>query len=398
MPDGFEEFNPPERILLGPGPSNVSPRVLTAMSAPCIGHLDPEFIRVMDQTQDLLRFVFQTQNRLTIPVSGTGSAGMEACFVNLLEPGDRVVIGVNGVFGTRMVDNARRIGAEVIPVEATWGEPISPGVVKEVLKQGKTKMVAVVHAETSTGVLQPVEELGDLARRAGALFVLDTVTSLGGVEVRVADWGLDAAYSGTQKCLSCPPGLAPLTFSPRALEVLEKRGCPVTSWYLDMGMVKKYWGAERVYHHTAPVNMIYGLRESLRIIYEEGLDARFQRHLRNHAALVAGLEALGLEMHVKEGLRLPSLNTVRIPPGVEDQKIRRALLEEFQIEIGGGLGSLQGKVWRIGLMGHSSTPNNVILFLRALGALLKADGRVTDAGVGVSAALERDACWRGRSN
>jgi alanine-glyoxylate transaminase/serine-glyoxylate transaminase/serine-pyruvate transaminase len=295
-----------------------------------------------------------------------------------------------------MVDNARRIGAEVIPVEATWGEPISPGVVKEVLKQGKTKMVAVVHAETSTGVLQPVEELGDLARRAGALFVLDTVTSLGGVEVRVADWGLDAAYSGTQKCLSCPPGLAPLTFSPRALEVLEKRGYPVTSWYLDMGMVKKYWGAERVYHHTAPVNMIYGLRESLRIIYEEGLDARFQRHLRNHAALVAGLEALGLEMHVKEGLRLPSLNTVRIPPGVEDQKIRRALLEEFQIEIGGGLGSLQGKVWRIGLMGHSSTPNNVILFLRALGTLLKADGRVTDAGVGVSAAMERYACWRGR--
>ncbi len=389
----FGELNPPERILLGPGPSNVPQRVLKAISAPCIGHLDPEFLRIMDETQDLLRFTFQTQNRFTIPVSGTGSAGMETCFVNLLEPGDRVVIGVNGVFGTRMVDNARRLGAEVIPVEVSWGESISPKAIGEALKRGPVKMVAVVHAETSTGALQPLEEIGDLAHRAGALFLVDTVTSLGGMDVRVDEWGLDAVYSGTQKCLSSPPGLSPLTFSPRALGVLENRKKPVPSWYLDMGMVKKYWGEERVYHHTAPVNMIYGLRESLRIIYEEELEARFQRHLRNHSALVAGVEALGLEMHVAEGFRLTTLNTVRIPSGVNDLRVRRALLEEFQIEIGGGLGALKGKIWRVGLMGHSSTPGNVILFLGALGTLLKAEGVVTDAGAGVSAATERYASW-----
>lgn len=397
MTELFGELNPSERILLGPGPSNVPPRVLKAMSTPCIGHLDPDFIRIMDETQELLRFIFQTENRLTIPISGTGSAGMETCFVNLVEPGDRVVIGVNGVFGTRMADNAQRLGAEVTPVEAPWGEPIRPKAVEDALKRGKTRMVAVVHAETSTGVLQPLEEIGDLAHRAGALFLVDTVTSLGGIEVRVDGWGSDAVYSGTQKCLSCPPGLAPLTFSPQALDVLENRKRPVSSWYFDMGMVKKYWGAERVYHHTAPVNMIYGLRESLRIIYEEGLEARFQRHLRNHLALVAGLEALGLEMHVGEGLRLPSLNTVRIPPGVDDLKVRRALLEEFQTEIGGGLGVLQGKIWRVGLMGYSSTPANVILFLGALGALLKAEGVVTDRGAGVSAAIDRYAS-RGRES
>jgi len=389
----FDDLDIPERVLMGPGPSNVSPRVLRALSAPCIGHLDPYFTRIMDETQDLLRFVFQTQNRFTIPVSGTGSAGMETCFANLLQPGDRVVVGVNGVFGTRMVANARRLGGEVIPVEASWGEPISPKGVEESLRRNSIKIVAIVHAETSTGVLQPLEEIENLAHKAGALFLVDTVTSLGGIDVRVDDWGLDAVYSGTQKCLSCPPGLAPLTFNSRAMEVLENRKHPVPSWYLDMGMVRKYWGAERVFHHTAPVNMIYGLRESLRIIYEEGLEARFQRHIRNHLALVAGLEALGLPMHVREGLRLPSLNTVRIPSGVDDVRVRRALLQEFQIEIGGGLGDLKGKIWRIGLMGHSSTPGNVILFLGALGTLLKAEGTVTDPGAGVSAATERFASW-----
>jgi alanine-glyoxylate transaminase/serine-glyoxylate transaminase/serine-pyruvate transaminase len=393
MAKRFDELNPPERILLGPGPSNVPPRVLRAMSAPCIGHLDPEFLRVMDETQELLRFVFQTENRLTIPVSGTGSAGMETCFVNLVEPGDRVVIGVNGVFGTRMVDNARRLGAEVIPVEAPWGEPISPKAVEEVLKRNSVKMVAVVHAETSTGVLQPLQDIEAMAHRSGALFVVDTVTSLGGAAVQVDAWRLDAVYSGTQKCLSCPPGLAPLTLNSWALEVLENRKHPVSSWYLDMGMVKQYWGAERVYHHTAPVNMIYGLREALRIIHEEGLDRRFTRHLHNHMALVAGVEGLGLEMHVAEGFRLPTLNTVQIPSGVDDLKVRRALLDRFQIEIGGGLGALKGKIWRVGLMGHSSSRGNVILFLEALGTLLKAEGAVKDAGAGVSAAMERYASW-----
>jgi alanine-glyoxylate transaminase/serine-glyoxylate transaminase/serine-pyruvate transaminase len=287
-----------------------------------------------------------------------------------------------------MVDNARRLGAEVIPVEAPWGEPISEKKIEGSLKHGPLKIVAVVHAETSTGVRQPLEEIGEMAHRAGAFFLVDTVTSLGGIEVRVDDWGIDAVYSGTQKCLSCPPGLAPLSFGSRALQMLDSRKHPVPSWYLDMGMVKKYWGSERVYHHTAPINMIYGIRESLRIIYEEGLEARFQRHLDNHLALVEGLEALGLEMHVAEGLRLPMLNTVRIPAGVDDLKIRKALLDQFQIEIGGGLGALQGKVWRVGLMGHSSTPENVIYFLGALGALLKANGVAKDAGAGVSAATE----------
>jgi alanine-glyoxylate transaminase/serine-glyoxylate transaminase/serine-pyruvate transaminase len=352
--------------------------------------LDPAFIQIMDETQELLRFVFQTQNRFTIPVSGTGSSGMETCFVNLIEPGDRVVIGVNGVFGGRMVDNARRLGADVIPVEASWGEPVSPQGIEESLKGHRVKMVAVVHAETSTGVLQPLEEIEQLAHKAGALFVVDTVTSLGGIDVRVDDWKVDAVFSGTQKCLSCPPGLAPLSFGSRALEVLDGRKNLVPSWYLDMGMVKKYWGAERVYHHTAPINMIYGLRESLRIIQEEGLEARFNRHLDNHLALVAGLEALGLEMHVSEGFRLPMLNAVRIPPGLDDLSVRKGLLDAFQIEIGGGLGALKGKIWRIGLMGHTSTRPTVTLFLGGLGALLKAEGVVTDSGAGVSAAA---ACY-----
>jgi alanine-glyoxylate transaminase/serine-glyoxylate transaminase/serine-pyruvate transaminase len=351
--------------------------------------MDPAFLEIMDETQELLRYVFQTQNPLTLPVSGTGTAGMDACFVNLVEPGDRVVVGVAGFFGARMVENARRLGADVVAVEAAWGEAIAPKMVKSALKDGPTKVVAIVHAETSTGVLQPLEEIGQMARRAGALFLVDTVTSLGGMEVKVDEWGIDATFSASQKCLGCPPGLSPLSFNPQAVEALERRRLQMPSFYLDMGMVKRYWGTERVYHHTAPINMVYGLREGLRLLQEEGLEARFWRHLSNHQALVAGVEALGLRMHVAEGLRLPSLNAVRVPDGVDDVKVRKALLEEYYIEIGAALGALKGKIWRVGLMGHSCLPSNVLYLLGALGSILKAGGVTRDAGAGVAAATER---------
>jgi alanine-glyoxylate transaminase/serine-glyoxylate transaminase/serine-pyruvate transaminase len=370
----FKDINPGERVLMGPGPSNVPPRVLQAMSAPCIGHLDPYFLSVMDETQRLLRFLFQTKNSLTIPVSGTGSAGMETCFVNLVERGEEVVVCVNGVFGTRMADIVSRVGGRLIRVEGEWGRAIDPETVRNAIRGRSPKLVAVVHAETSTGVCQPLEDIARIAREAGALFLVDMVTSLGGMEVSVDGLGIDAAYSGTQKCISCPPGLAPISFSDAAVKVLEERSTLVPSWYLDMSMVRAYWGAERKYHHTAPINMIYGLREALRIIGEEGIDARWARHRLNHRALVAGLEAMGLKMLVPESERLPMLNAVRIPEGASDTKVRKALLGEFGIEVGGGLGSLEGKVWRVGLMGHSSTKKNVFLFLSALETVLKAEG------------------------
>ncbi|MEE9402787.1 MAG: alanine--glyoxylate aminotransferase family protein [Desulfobacteria bacterium] len=370
----FKDINPGERVLMGPGPSNVPPRVLQAMSAPCIGHLDPYFLSVMDETQRLLRFLFQTKNSLTIPVSGTGSAGMETCFVNLVERGEEVVVCVNGVFGTRMADIVSRVGGRLIRVEGEWGRAIDPETVRNAIRGRSPKLVAVVHAETSTGVCQPLEDMARIAREAGALFLVDMVTSLGGMEVSVDGLGIDAAYSGTQKCISCPPGLAPISFSDAAVKVLEERSTLVPSWYLDMSMVRAYWGAERKYHHTAPINMIYGLREALRIIGEEGIDARWARHRLNHRALVAGLEAMGLKMLVPESERLPMLNAVRIPEGASDTKVRKALLGEFGIEVGGGLGSLEGKVWRVGLMGHSSTKKNVFLFLSALETVLKAEG------------------------
>jgi len=385
----FGELDPPRRVLMGPGPSEVPPRVLRALSAPPLGYMDPAFLRIMDETQELLRFVFRTENRLTLPVSGTGTAGMDTCLVNLVEPGDRVVVGVNGFFGARMVDNARRLGAEVEAVEAPWGEALSPGEMERAVQKGRTKIVAVVHAETSTGVLQPLEEIGELAHRAGALFLVDTVTSLGGMEVNVDHWGIDVTFSASQKCLGCPPGLSPVTMGPRALGALEGRRTQVPSFYLDIGMVNRYWGGERLYHHTAPINMVYGLREGLRLVEEEGLEARFRRHLGNHLALVAGLEALGLRMHVARGLRLPSLNTVRVPDGVDEAKVRKALLEDFQIEIGAALGALRGKVWRIGLMGHSCSPVNVFYLLGALGCILRSAGFARDAGAGVVAAKER---------
>lgn len=376
----FRDINPGERVLMGPGPSNVSARVLQAMSAPCIGHLDPYFLSIMDETQRLLKYLFQTENPFTIPVSGTGSAGMETCFVNLVEPDEEVVVCINGVFGTRMTDIVRRLGGQLIQVDGEWGRAIDPDEVRKVIQGKNPKIIAVVHAETSTGVCQPLEDIASIAHEAGALFLVDMVTSLGGMEVAVDRMGIDAAYSGTQKCISCPPGLAPISFGPAAIKALESRKSPVVSWYLDMSMVRSYWGAERKYHHTAPINMIYALREALRIIAEEGLEARFARHQLNHRALVAGIEAMGLAMLVPESERLPTLNAVCIPEGINDTKVRKALLNDFGIEIGGGLGDLQGKIWRVGLMGHSSSRKNVFLFLSALETVLNAEGAKIKAG------------------
>jgi alanine-glyoxylate transaminase/serine-glyoxylate transaminase/serine-pyruvate transaminase len=378
--EDFKDIDPGERVLMGPGPSNVPPRVLQAMSAPCIGHLDPYFLSVMDETQGLLRFLFQTENTLTIPVSGTGSAGMETCFVNLVEQGDEVVVCINGVFGTRMADIVSRLGGELIRVEAEWGRAIDPDMVRKAVEGRRPKLLSVVHAETSTGVCQPLEDLASIARESGALFLVDMVTSLGGMKVALDKVGIDAAYSGTQKCISCPPGLSPISLSSAALKVLEDRKSPVKSWYLDMGMVRSYWGSERKYHHTAPVNMIYALREALRIIAEEGLEPRFARHQLNHRALVAGIEAMGLSMLVPEAERLPMLNAIRVPEGADDVKVRKTLLNDFGIEIGGGLGSLADKIWRVGLMGHSSCRRNVFLFLSALETVLRSQGVKVPAG------------------
>jgi len=389
-PREFRDLDPGARVLMGPGPSDVSARVLQAMAAPCIGHLDPYFLAAMDQTQQLLRYVFQTGHPFTIPVSGTGSAGMETCFVNLVEPGDEVVVCVNGVFGTRMADIVGRIGGRLIRVDAPWGRAIDPETVRKAVQGRSPKVVAVVHAETSTGVRQPLEDLAGIARQAGALFLVDTVTSLGGIEVAVDRLGIDAVYSGTQKCLSCPPGLAPISLSPAALEALKNRKTPVQSWYLDMGLVGSYWGAQRKYHHTAPVNMIYALREALRIVAEEGLEARFARHRLNHRALVAGVEAMGLQMLVPEAERLPVLNAIRIPEGADDKKIRLALLRDFGIEIGGGLGEFAGKVWRVGLMGHASCRKNVVLFLAALQTILIGEGVAVKPGALEAAAAVYD--------
>ena len=384
----FRDIDPGQRILMGPGPSDVPPRVLQAMSAPCIGHLDPYFLSIMDETQTLLRFLFQTENALTIPVSGTGSAGMEACFVNLVEPGDEVLVCVNGVFGTRMCDIVNRLGGKLLRVDGEWGRAIDPDMVEKVAKDRPLKVLAVVHAETSTGVCQPLEDLAHIAKGSGALFLVDMVTSLGGMDVALDRMGIDAAYSGTQKCLSCPPGLSPISFSAAALQALGARKNPVVSWYLDMGMVKSYWGGERKYHHTAPINMIYALREALRIIAEEGLDARFERHRMNHRALVAGVEAMGLSMLVPEKERLPMLNAVRVPEGADDLKVRKMLLQAYGIEIGGGLGDLAGKIWRVGLMGHAARRKNVCLFLSALEAARKAQSvNVTPGGSDAAAAV-----------
>jgi alanine-glyoxylate transaminase / serine-glyoxylate transaminase / serine-pyruvate transaminase len=372
---------------MGPGPSNVHPRVLQAMAAPVVGHLDPYFQSVMDDTMVMLKDLFRTKNALTFPISGTGSAGMEAAFCNFVEDGDVVAIGANGLFGDRMVDNAQRLGAKVIPLNADWGNIIEPEAVEAVLKsQKKVKMVAVVHAETSTGALQPVEQISKLAKQYGALFLLDTVTSLAGHEVTVDDWGVDICYSGTQKCISVPPGLAPFTANEKAIAALKGRKTKGPSWYLDLSMLSDYWATGRLYHHTAPINMVYALHEALNIIFEEGLEVRVKRHARMGKALHAGLTAMGLQLHAQAGHRLNVLTSVRIPDGVNDARLRTALLNEFNLEIGGGLGLLKGKIWRIGLMGHSSTESNVLLLLHALEKTLGREGFKAEPGAGVAAA------------
>ncbi len=377
---------PPRRILLGPGPSDIHPRVLAALAAPTVGHLDPYFLKVMDELQGMLRQVFRTRNPLTLAVSGTGSAGMETVVVNLIEPGDRMVVCVNGVFGGRMADVARRAGAEVTILERPYGEIFDPGEIRKVLETVRPKVLGIVNAETSTGAHQPVRELATLCHEHGALIAVDCVTSLGGLPVEVDAWELDAVYSGTQKCLSCPPGLAPVTFSPRAVEAIDKRTKKVQSWYLDMQMVKDYWGSSRAYHHTAPINMNYALHEALRVVLEEGLEARFARHQRNHLALKAGIEAMGLRYAGVDGHRLPMLNAIMIPEGIDDAIARKQLLNEFGIEIGGGLGPWKGKAWRIGLMGVASSMSNVLLVLAALEKCLLDQGAKPTPGAGVAAA------------
>ena len=366
----YPELDAPARILLGPGPSMVHPRVLRAMAAPLVGHLDPYFLQLMDRIQNQLRYVFETENTLTIPVSGTGSAAMETAVANMVEPGDVVLVCINGYFGGRIAEMARRYGGEVRTIERPWGETFTPGEVEQALRGHPSKVVALVHAETSTGAEQPLEEIAKIVHAQGGILIVDAVTSLGGLPVRVDEIGIDVCYSGSQKCLSCPPGLGPITLNDRAEEVLRSRKTPVANWYLDLSMVQKYWGAERTYHHTAPITANYALYEGLRLIAEEGLENRWRRHRKNAELLWEGLEDLDLSLHVPPEHRLPTLTTVRIPEGVDDLAIRQRLLNDYNIEISGGLGELKGRVWRIGLMGYSSRPENVLLFLSALERLL----------------------------
>lgn len=386
----YQTLNPPQRILLGPGPSNVPPRVQMAMLAPMLGHLDPYFVSIMDDTMELLRKVFRTKNKLTFPISGTGSAGMEASFCNFLEPGDVAAIAVNGYFGERMAEIARRCGSKVIPLTAEWGKIIEPEAIEKALKQEKkVKLLALVHAETSTGALQPLIDASRLAKQHEALFLVDAVTSLGGHEVAIDDWGVDICYSCTQKCLACPSGLAPFTANERALSTIPKRTHQMASWYLDISLLSSYWSSSRVYHHTAPISMVYAFHEALALVVEEGLEARTKRHLKHGAALQAGLEAMGLTLHAQKGHRLSTLTTVRIPAGVDDLKVRQGLLNKWNIEIGGGLGPLKGQIWRIGLMGYNSSPENILLVLTALEKQLTEEGYKLSPGAGVAAASEQ---------
>jgi alanine-glyoxylate transaminase/serine-glyoxylate transaminase/serine-pyruvate transaminase len=380
------QLNPSPRLLLGPGPSDAHPRVLAAMATPLLGHLDPQFLEIMNETQAMLRAVFQTKNRLTFPISATGMAGMEACVVNLIEPGDKMVVCTAGFFGSRIAEIAGRAGAVVTRLERPWGEVFDLKAIRDVLQKVRPKVLAIVHAETSTGAWQPLEEIGKLCHEYDTLLLADTVTSLGCVQVALDEWGIDAAYSCSQKGLGCPPGLSPVSFSDRAVEAINCRKTKVQSWYLDVSLLQKYWGDERVYHHTCPISMVYALREGLRLVLEEGLEARWARHQNNHQALKAGLLALGLPYTAAEGHQLPQLNAVRIPAGVDDLTVRQQLLKEFGIEIGSGLGEFKGKVWRIGLMGYNSRANNVLLFLAALEKCLLGQGIKLNLGAGVTAA------------
>jgi alanine-glyoxylate transaminase/serine-glyoxylate transaminase/serine-pyruvate transaminase len=364
------DLNPSPRILLGPGPSAVHPRVLHAMATPPIGHMDPQFFGLMDEIQEQLRYVFQTRNELTLTLSASGTSGMDCALGNLLEPGDSVVIGVAGYFSDRLCEMAKRYGAEVRRLETTWGDVFSPQAIEAELRRKPAKIVALVHAETSTGALQPMEGIAEIVHRQGGLLLMDCVTSLGGIPVKIDEWGVDIAYSGSQKCLGAPPGLSPVTVSPRARAVLDSRRSPVPNFSLDLTILTKYWGKERAYHHTAPINLYYALREALRIVQEEGLEARFARHRANAEWFWKELEAMGLTMHVPQARRLTSLTTIVIPQGTDDLAVRKQLLDEYNIEIAGGLGALKGKIWRVGLMGYSSRRENILLLLAALKKVL----------------------------
>lgn len=361
-----KDLDTPPRLLLGPGPSNAHPRVLRALSNRQVGHLDPTFIDLMNEVQELLRYAWQTDNKVAIPVSGTGSAAMEAAIANTVEPGDHVLVGCNGYFGERMVDMASRYGAQVHRMDKPWGESFDLAEIRTAMEAARPAVLGLIHAETSTGARQPLEGVAELCAEFDCLLIVDTVTSLGGVPLFIDEWGIDVAYSGTQKCLSCPPGIGPLTLGPRALDKLECRSTTVPNWYLDMSLVGKYWGSQRTYHHTAPINMNYGFREALRLVAEEGLEQRWDRHAANAQLFWDGLENMGLSCHVDASIRLPSLTTVRVPEGVDAGAVARHLLNTYNIEIAGGLGQLAGKVWRIGLMGFNSRPENVRLLLSAL--------------------------------
>ncbi|QJR16264.1 pyridoxal-phosphate-dependent aminotransferase family protein [Usitatibacter palustris] len=381
-------FHPPQRTLLGPGPTEIHPRVLTTMSQPAIGYLDPVFVGMMDELKDLLRYVYQTDNPLTFPISGPGSVGMEYCFVNMVAPGDKVVVCRNGVFGGRMLENVERCGGIPILIDDDWGRPVDPQKVEDALKREKdVKVVAFVHAETSTGAQSDAKLLTQIAHKYGALVIVDAVTSLAGTPVRVDDWGIDAIYSASQKCLSCTPGLSPVSFSERVVERVKARKDKIHSWFMDMNLLLGYWGAStRTYHHTAPTNSLFALHEALLLIREEGLEQAWARHQRHHVALKAGLEAMGLRFFVEQQYQLPQMNAVLCPAGVDEEAVRKTLLSEFGIEIGAGLGPLKGKIWRFGLMGYSCRPDNVMLCLSALGSVLMDMGHSIKVGEAEAAA------------
>ena len=387
----ISSFHPPQRTLMGPGPSDVNPRILEAMSRPTIGHLDPLFVGMMDETKGMLQDTFLTKNELTMPVSAPGSAGMETCFVNMIEPGDTVIVCQNGVFGGRMKENVTRCGATAIMVEDDWGKPVDPQKLEDALKANpNASTVAFVHAETSTGAISDAKTLVEIAHKYDCLTIVDAVTSLAGSPLKVDEWNIDAIYSGTQKCLSCTPGISPVSFSKAATDRIQNRKTPVQSWFMDLNLVMAYWGAgtQRAYHHTAPINSLYAFHESLVVLQEEGLENSWARHAKNHQALKAGVEAMGLGFFVDEAYRLPQLNAVTIPDGVDEAALRSTLLNSFNLEIGAGLGPMAGKIWRIGLMGHASSETNVLFCLGAMDAVLSDMGAKIDSGKAVSAAMK----------